>query len=368
MPWQLFPTNCLRKFSTAWDRLNEDQNGPPFLSAVFINRATESFGTGKECLAAHSANGRIDAMCVIYESRDCVWQTFQPSQLPLGAWLMERGLNHTDLVAELFHCLPGFPLLIGITQQDPMLYPRPQDSDTVETLSYQTVGWIEIDQDFGSYWNHRSKHLRQNMRTQTSRLTKDRIAPVMDEFTDAVDVLNAISHYSRMESQGWKGRIGTALAAGSLQESFYRSVLEDFCGVGKGRIFGLRFGDRTVAMDLCIESDDTQVLLKTTYDEQIKGLSPSSLLKMQAYQRMFQRQCIRRYEFYGPFMAWTSRWTSRSRMLYHLNVFRWSHVRAIRNGLRVIRGPSAVSEHERTLPVCVKLDGVVGDSRTPLTP
>jgi hypothetical protein len=57
------------------------------------------------------------------------------------------------------------------------------------------------------------------------------------------------------------------------QGRFYRAMLEDFCRADMARIYRYRFGDRVVAVDLCIESADVHVPLKTTYDESIRGLS-----------------------------------------------------------------------------------------------
>ena len=111
-----------------------------------------------------------------------------------------------------------------------------------------------------------------------------------------------------------------------------------------GTVFELRFGERTVAMDLCIESDGVIVLLKTTYDETVMGYSPSSILKALAYERLFARADVHRCEFFGPFMWWTSRWTQCARVLYHVNVFRWSRLRALRQRVRSASyGPPAHS-------------------------
>jgi Acetyltransferase (GNAT) domain len=64
-----------------------------------------------------------------------------------------------------------------------------------------------------------------------------------------------------------------------------------------------RFGERVVAVDLCIESASVPVPLKTTYDESVRGLSPSSLLRQEAYRHVFEERRVRRFEFYATAAA-----------------------------------------------------------------
>ena len=341
MPWTLHPAARFADFMSAWDRLNERADGPAFLDAMFVARALSLLGSGAEWVATRGRPGCEDAMCILRAARPGVFQTFQPSQLPLGAWLMLPGMEFPEVVPGLFARLPGLPLLVGISQQDPALHRRPQPGKTIETLHYVETGWIDIDRTFPAYWRERGAHLRQNVRTQMSKLASLRIKPVVEEITEARDVAAAIEEYGRLESAGWKSACGTALDATNIQGRFYRAVMEDYCRIGAGRIFRLKFGERTVAIDLCIESRGRHVLLKTTYDETMKGFSPSTLLKHRVYERVFERSDLRRIEFFARYVEWMSRWTGNVRSLYHVNAFRWRYIRAMRDRMRpvVLRQP-----------------------------
>jgi hypothetical protein len=101
-------------------------------------------------------------------------------------------------------------------------------------------------------------------------------------------------------------------------------MLENFCAAEAGRIYRYWFGDRVVAVDLCIESQGTLVVLKTTYDENFKTLSPASLLREDELRAIFHEGRIRRVEFFGKVMDWHTHWTSATRTLYHVNCFRWA--------------------------------------------
>lgn len=333
-PWNLFPAARLRELADSWDHLNEACHGPPVLQTKFLCRALESFGTGKEVLAVCGVAGKAQAMALLVHVAPGRWQTFQPSQLPLGPWLMRPEFDYRSMTTELFKCLPGMPLMLGITQQDPAMFQRPASSTVFQTLDYVDTGWVEFRGDYEAYWSDRRPSLRQNVRTQLSRLRREGITPVLDELTHASGVAAAIEDYARLESSGWKAVQGTALAAGSIQSQFYRAAMEDFCANGQGKIYRLYFGNRVVAVDLCIVASGVEVLLKTTYDEGVRGISPSTLLKHLAWRRRFESGDVSRCEFFGPFMPWSSLWTENRRTLFHLNCFRWAAATVLRDLLR----------------------------------
>jgi hypothetical protein len=104
--------------------------------------------------------------------------------------------------------------------------------------------------------------------------------------------------------------------------------------MGKGRIFRYLFGGQVVAMDLCIESGGVLVVLKTTYDEKFKVVSPATLMRHEIMDRLFAEGRITRIEFYGKAMEWHLRWTNDLRTLYHANRYRWSALKRLRVALR----------------------------------
>jgi hypothetical protein len=122
-------------------------------------------------------------------------------------------------------------------------------------------------------------------------------------------------------------------------------MFESFCRMGKGRIFRYRFGDQVVAMDLCIERAGVLVVLKTTYDEAVKVVSPATLMRYEIVKRLFDEGRLTRVEFYGKAMEWHLRWTSDLRTLYHLNRYRWTSLKRLRFaiGQAAKRGPAEVS-------------------------
>jgi CelD/BcsL family acetyltransferase involved in cellulose biosynthesis len=340
--WQLHAACHFERFSAAWDAVNAVAGDVPFLRSRFVGRTLAAFGTGQEVLAVRGPHTDPTALAILERKAAGRWQTFQPSQLPLGAWVMRADLTHAALANELMRLLPGIPLLMAVTQQDPAIHARPADTGAVGTVDYIRTGWIELPDSFEDYWLSRSKSLRQNMRTQRSRLAREGMTASMELVTNAGNVEAVIREYARLESIGWKGKIGTAVDIGTAQGQFYAHVLKDYCNVGGGRLYVYRFNDHVVAVDLNIVSGNCMVLLKTTYDESVQGMSPSSLMREELIRDVIATTDIRRIEFYGPAMEWTYRWTDRVRNLYHVNAYRNSLVRTLRDRLR---GPAMKKDH-----------------------
>jgi hypothetical protein len=326
MKWQLHPLSALPDHLQAWDSVNEAMGNLPFLRSTFISLLLDVFGSGKERLAICIADGDVAALGIVAPRGNGVWETFQPSQLPLGAWVMRPDCAWEPLLSGLVRALPGIALRIGVTQQDPRLLPRPEAASGVPTLDYVETAWIDVAGSFDAYWEARGKNLRQNMRKQRNKLAEEKIAAHLDVLREASQVADAIRDYGALESAGWKAGSGTAIAVDNAQGRFYGAMLEAFCKHGASRIYRYRVDDKVVAVDLCIESGDTLAILKTTYDESYKSLSPASLLHQDAFRHVFEEGRIRRIEFYGKVMEWHKRWTENVRMLYHANYDRWAWV------------------------------------------
>jgi hypothetical protein len=161
----------------------------------------------------------------------------------------------------------------------------------------------------------------------------------MSTVRDRRGVVDALREYAVIEAAGWKAAGGSAVAPESRQEAFYREVLERFCERGQGAIHSLRLNGRTIACDLCIGSDDTVVLLKTTYDQGVKGFSPGLLLHEEILKAAHDSGTVRALECYGRVLQWHRKFTEDVRTMYHLSLFRYRWVAAARRFLKSVTSP-----------------------------
>jgi hypothetical protein len=324
MGWQLYPTTAFERFGSEWDGLVTALDGVPFLHSRFIAPLLAHFGTGAERLACLTEGGAVTAMTIVVPRSYGVWETFQPSQLPLGPWLMRPNESFQATASSLFGQLPGFALRLGITQLDPRVYPRPPDGNGVDTLDYLETPSIVIEGTFDDYWIARDPKMRANLRRRRRKLAADGIPVRFEMLTRAEDMGEAVESYGRLESAGWKAARGTAIDAGNAQGRFYRAMLENFGVAGQACVYRYWFADRIVAVDLCIEGGDIEVWLKTTYDESLRSLSPALLLREDELKAHFTSHRIRRVEIFGKRMGSHTHWTRDSRTLYHVNVNRFA--------------------------------------------
>lgn len=332
--WTLRPLASLSENAAAWDEINSRAGGLPFLESRFLLPLLRHGDLQNGWLGLAHDGAEPVAAALLQRAGAGRLCTVQPSQLPLGAWLVPNGANAGSIARSLMAYVPGHWLALGITQQDPRCVPRPTDAAHFRTMDYIETGWIDVDKTFETFWEARGKNLRSNLRKQRSKLASDGVNVIFERLTKSSDVAQAIEHFARLEGAGWKADIGTAVNAATAQGRFYAEMMSSFCDAGHGQIWQLRFDEKVVAVDLCIDGGDTLVILKTAYDAQYKSLSPAFLLKQEAFKQVFDEGRFKRIEFYGRLMDWHTRWTDQSRGLYHVNVFRWRWVPHVRDWAR----------------------------------
>ncbi len=329
MTWQILPGNSFAEHASAWDAVQSATTRIPFLESAFIAPLLVEFGTGKELLALHADGNGYDAATIVRPAGRGMWETFQPSQLPLGPWLAGPRDALPEHLKSLLRALPGLGIGLGVTQLDPLLQPAPSAARDVATLDYVRTSYIEIEGTFDAYWDSRGKNLRQNTRKQRNKLQAEGLEPALECLTEPGQVADALRDYGLLETAGWKAGTGTAIDPDNAQGRFYKRMLESFCAMGRGRIYRYRFGGKVVAMDLCIDNGAVVVVLKTAYDESFRAVSPSTLMRYEEFNAWWNEGRYKRIEFYGKTMEWHTRWAEHERQLYHATAFRWPWMRTL---------------------------------------
>ena len=324
--WKNLPALSLQqdeRLLREWDRLNATHGDLPFLGGDAIVSALKILGDGRERLLIAYEGTTAHAMFILCARKEFKWQTFQPSQLPLGAWVADAHVPLQQLARSLVRGPLGFCLALSITQVDPRIAPRGDDAPDSQHADYINTGWIEIDGSFDAYWNARGKNLRQNMRKQRTKLQADGVQLSLQVLRAHADMAPAIAQYGRLESAGWKAQKGTAIHPDNAQGRYYRELLEHASLRGEAVVYQYLFDDRVVAINLCLARKDTLIVLKTTYDESIQSYSPAFLLSESELQELYRENHIKRLEYFGRLMEWHTKWTDQKRTLYHLTLYRW---------------------------------------------
>jgi CelD/BcsL family acetyltransferase involved in cellulose biosynthesis len=342
--WSILPAADLHRHLGTLEALNRQGPGNPALNPGFLLPLLTAFGTGTEVLAIAEAADGPQALALLVPRGRGIWQTFQPSQSPIGTWIQRADLEIGPLLESLLDALPGYALGIGITQQDPDLLPQPAQGKCLTTIEYIRTARVTIDGSFEQYWNARGKNLKHNMKRQRNRLEKEGVRTTLEVVSEPDGIAQTIADYGQLESAGWKAEGGTAIHPDNAQGRFYRAMLEELCRQQRARVYRYRFNDRIVAVDLCIEADASLIILKTTHDETLKNFSPAFLMRQEAFGKLFEEGRIRKIEFYGRVMDWHTKWSDEVRSMYHINFYRWPLLMKIQRMMTRMRTPALQSE------------------------
>ena len=303
----------------AWDALLRQTWGAhPLLDSRFVNGLLNHFGTGAEYLCAgHDSTGQVAAMHVLSRHNAWRWSSFTPMQAPVGLCLAPGPIG----VKALLKALPSFATQLDVLNYDSRFgdfgcnRPQPNTTWHALTTSIQLVG------SYSDYWGARSNKLRQNMRRYERKLAE--LGPVRFVAVQAEDEMRAVvDRYAVLESTGWKGREGTALAPGSAQTAFYGELLTRFAPNGGAQAYELWAGGLHLASRLSVNSGGVIVMLKTTFDERHAAVSPGHILLARTIEHLFQQLPGQRIEFYTNATAEQRLWSTHERPIRHATFYR----------------------------------------------
>jgi CelD/BcsL family acetyltransferase involved in cellulose biosynthesis len=151
-----------------------------------------------------------------------------------------------------------------------------------------------------------SSKFRANLRRRLKRLAE--MGTVALERIDGAGGLEAtLAEFLALESSGWKGERGSAIALDGRLVEFYAAVARDAAGRGALAIRSLTLDGRAIAVHLGIVHRGVYYLPKTAYDERLGQVSPGQLLQREVLAECEARG-LRRFDFLGPDMEWKRDW------------------------------------------------------------
>ncbi|MDA0188793.1 MAG: GNAT family N-acetyltransferase [Proteobacteria bacterium] len=249
--WHVEPLGGgLGAWAMAWDHLNRRLNGGhPLLDSRFVDALLTHFGAGDEYLCAHRNGQGVDGLCLLRRKGPGRWESFLPDQAPLGPLL----LADAAMLGTLVRDLPGRCLALDLLCIDPRF--SPEAAAWPGPLG-ESGHALTIDVDFSTgaaaYWAARPKKLVANLNRYRRRAEAAGWVPRLVHHTASGDLPAALDRYGALESAGWKGRAGTAVAADNPQGRFYLDVLTRFAASGEAAVHEYRFGERLAASRLTI--------------------------------------------------------------------------------------------------------------------
>jgi CelD/BcsL family acetyltransferase involved in cellulose biosynthesis len=325
----------LGEHAPAWDALLARLwGGHPLLDSRFVNGLLRHFGSADEYLCIGKAQGGTDAaMCILRRRSRGVWETFLPSQAPIAPVLMADATG----IDALIRALPGWAVQLDLLCIDDrfgdlLVRNNGRPNATWHALSI----FIDLRGGFESYWDGRPTKLRQNLRRYERKLAA-RGAIRTVAVTDPSEIAAATRRYAAVESVGWKGIEGTAIAPGTKQLDFYIDLLTAFAAEGRAEVHELWLGSAMIASRMMIATENLLTSLKTTYLEEYADCSPSNVLLARVIRQAFDRHKGKSLEFYTNATHDRRVWSTGCQPIRHASFFRFPWMSDFLPSLRATR-------------------------------
>jgi len=320
-----------------WEALEAAARGP-----------IEHFAWVRSCVEGLPSLGRLQ-ICTVWDAGQCTAIAPLAARVSSGFRLESIGVKELsepmDFIYSSREALAQLCDELG-RQRRPIELPRvAADSPVVDELrrAFQGRGLVHVRPagpyptlEIDSSWNTPETHFNSGRRSDFRRALRHAEEAGLTEFevvTPPPSGLSALlAEAYEVETQGWKGREGTALALDPLRANFYRRYFAACCDKGILRIAFMRIGGKAVGMQLAIETNQRLWLAKIGHNEEYSRSSPGTLLMLHVA-RYAAQHGLKSIEFLGLTAPWTRVWTERVRDCVRVRVFPFAPASVIPLGI-----------------------------------
>jgi CelD/BcsL family acetyltransferase involved in cellulose biosynthesis len=153
---------------------------------------------------------------------------------------------------------------------------------------------------------------RSNLRRRRKKLEKD-VGPISLERIDSHhDLDRALDEGFALESAGWKGERGTAIACDEKLRRRYSQLAHAYAARNELAIYFLRAGDRRRAFHFALVDSGVYFLFKPGFDPSLAQYGLGHLLVDEVI-RDLRIRGVRELDFLGDDMPWKRDWTDQLR-------------------------------------------------------
>src|SRR5712672_3420823 len=153
MKWVFAPARkVFEQFRGRWDQLNAARGNHILLDSIFVDCALRHFGDDSVVLGVKN-DPRQPGLGIFKRKGIGFWETFQPSQAPLGFLLFPKEIEVQREMNALICSLPGYAVQLSVLQQDPDYAMVPAlKHQRFERVNYIETARIELAGTFERYW------------------------------------------------------------------------------------------------------------------------------------------------------------------------------------------------------------------------
>jgi CelD/BcsL family acetyltransferase involved in cellulose biosynthesis len=187
--------------------------------------------------------------------------------------------------------------------------------DFMQTPVLSLAGW-DGSEDF--FLRRVSANLRQNLNRITRKLMKQ--GPLVLRRYEHSDP-ELLRRFYEMESAGWKGKEGTAIANAEKRIRFYNDLAQTAERHGYLTLYFLEHAGKTLAIHYGLAYQNRYFMVRCAYDEHERQYAPGHLL-LHAVLRDCAERGITEFDFIAHADEWKRKWTSTFRPHAILYIFR----------------------------------------------
>jgi CelD/BcsL family acetyltransferase involved in cellulose biosynthesis len=169
---------------------------------------------------------------------------------------------------------------------------------------------VDISGCFEEYVGGLSRNRRKGLR-RARRLLEEQGSVSFDIHRGLAGLDAALQEVFDVESSGWKGARGTAMASRPHTKRFYTDVARWAAERDWLRLAVLRLDGQAIACDYSLEFDGVWYSLKSGYDERYRSVGPGALLLRDQLEYCFERG-LSRMELLGNEDDFKLSWADRS--------------------------------------------------------
>jgi CelD/BcsL family acetyltransferase involved in cellulose biosynthesis len=121
-----------------------------------------------------------------------------------------------------------------------------------------------------------------------------------------------LQRFYELESAGWKGAVGSAIACAAQRQQFYDEIAKAAESLGYLCIYTLELDGQLLAAHVGLSYRGRYFSPKVAYDESLKQWAPGHLIVGEILQDCVARNIVE-YDITGQNDAWKQKWTSETR-------------------------------------------------------
>ena len=311
-PWGVIEVvHDIPRIAADWDALADAVDASPFSRAGWYTAWWDAFGDEGRLgvIALRGAEGRLRALAPLVRD-GAVTRSPTNEHTPRFGFLAEDDEALGELARIIFRLRQQRLSLSPLDTEAPTL---DAVREAAEDAGYKVVERVELTSPFRSLEGVTEpdslldRKMRKELRRCRRRLEESGALEVVIERGDG-DLEGALAEAFDVESRGWKGESGTAIAASDDTRAFYSGVARWAAGKGTLRLVQLRLDGRTIAFEIDILQGGGMHSLKAGFDPEHGKSSPGHLVALAAVEEAITGGA-RSYELLGDAEPYKLRWT-----------------------------------------------------------